>query len=281
MSLSSRSRLIPLLLSSLALVSCRAGGGHAGAVPELLEASVPVQPLMLETGAEPAPVLGAPAPTAPYLLGLREPGPASLSAQRRGTKWRDGQALLQGYLAVNSIQDLSRTGGTSSDIEGGSGSINQYPVIGGGGQFKLGGNRVDLGLEAMMSLGGRANGGAFVAGGGGAAVAVSLDLLIVDFYGGPFISVPLGGRARVYGAAGPVVQFANYHQSSAPGVEAGSGSGFGVGGYARTGVELEISPGSFIGVGARWYDTSVNLSSNFGDLDVEGVEAMLTFSTRH
>jgi len=25
----------------------------------------------------------------------------------------------------------------------------------------------------------------------------------------------------------------------------------------------------------------VNLSSNFGDLDVEGVEAMLTFSTRH
>ena len=26
---------------------------------------------------------------------------------------------------------------------------------------------------------------------------------------------------------------------------------------------------------------SVNLSSGFGDLDIEGIEAMLTFSTRH
>ncbi len=272
---STHARLVLLLLSSLALVSCRVGGERAIVVPEVIEASAPGLPLLPDPRVTPSVEPGA-----VYLSGLREPAPASASAQRKGTKWRDGQALLQGYLAINSIQDLSRSGGGFGDIEGGSGSINQYPVIGGGGQFKLGGKRLDLGLEAMMSLGGRANGGAFVVGGGGAAVAVSLDLLIVDFYGGPFVSVPLGERARVYGAAGPVVQFANYHQSAAAGVDAGSGSGFGVGGYARTGVELEISPGSFIGVGARWYDTSVNLSSNFGDLDVEGIEAMLTFSTR-
>lgn len=276
MQLLSRSALAPLLLASLALVGCRSQA-HSTVAPGVMEASVPARTLTSEPGAE----AYASGSLDPYLVGLREPLPAASSAQRGGTKWRDGQALLQGYLGVNSIQDLSRRGGTSSDIEAGSGTISQYPVIGGGGQFKLGGNRVDLGLEAMMSLGGRANGGAFVVGGGGAAVAVSLDLLIVDFYGGPFVSVPLGERARLYGAAGPVVQFANYHQSAAPGVEAGTGGGFGVGGYARTGIELEISPGSFVGVGARWYDTSVNLSSNFGDLDIEGIEAMLTFSTRH
>ena len=275
MLLTAPSRLVLLLLSSLGLVSCRAGGERVVAVPVSVEASAPGLPVLRDPG-----VMPSVEPGAVYLSGLREPALASSSAQRKGTKWRDGQALLQGYLGVNSVQDLSRTGGNSNDIESGSGSINQYPVIGGGGQFKLGGKRLDLGLEAMMSLGGRSNGGAFVVGGGGAAVAVSLDLLIVDFYGGPFVSVPLGERARVYGAAGPVVQFANYHQSAAPGVDAGSGSGFGVGGYARTGVELEISPGSFIGVGARWYDTNVNLSNNFGDLDVEGIEAMLTFSTR-
>jgi len=276
MQLLTRATLAPLLLSSLALVGCRSQA-HTTVIPEVVEASVPARPLSPEPSLAPHAV----GSLDPYLTGLTGPLPPASSAQRGGTKWRNGQALLQGYLGVNSIQDLSRRGGTSSDIEAGSGTISQYPVIGGGGQCKLGGNRLDLGLEAMMSLGGRANGGAFVIGGGGAAVAVSLDLLIVDFYGGPFVSVPLGERARLYGAAGPVVQFANYHQSAAPGVDAGTGSGFGVGGYARTGIELEISPGSFVGVGARWYDSSVNLSSGFGDLDIEGIEAMLTFSTRH
>ncbi len=272
-----RPSLSALLLFSVGLVSCQA----PLAVPhaESLEASAVVRPVAVDPAVVSSEaLLGTAPPVDPYVLGLSAPAGPS---QRRSTKWREGQALLQGYLAVNSIQDLSRTGGNSSDIEAGSGSVSQYPVIGGGGQFKLGGKRLDLGLEAMMSLGGRANGGAFVIGGGGAAVAVSLDLLIVDFYGGPFVSVPLGERVRLYGAAGPVVQFANYHQSAAAGVDAGTGSGFGFGGYARTGVELEMGPGSFIGVGARWYDTSVNLSSNFGDLDVEGIEAMLTFSTRH
>jgi hypothetical protein len=179
---------------------------------------------------------------------------------------------------VNQIQEFERTGGDVDDVTGEGGTVDQYPVIGGGFQHKMGGSAVDLGVEALLSLGGRANGGAFIVGPGGGLIAVSLDLFVVDIYGGPFISLPLGDKARVYGAVGPLVQFASYHQSPTNVSGGESGNGFGIGAYARTGVEFEMASGSLIGLGVRWYDSQVDLSNRLGDLDIEGVEAMITFS---
>ena len=70
-----------------------------------------------------------------------------------------------------------------------------------------------MGAELMFSLSGRADAAAFVVGGGGAAVAIDVDLLIVEIFGGPFVSMDLGEKWRLYGAAGPVLQFADYDQS--------------------------------------------------------------------
>lgn len=192
-----------------------------------------------------------------------------------GRKWREGEALLQGYLGVNSIQDLTIKGGDGEDVEG---SVSQYPVIGGGAQWKVGGERVDFGFEALMSIGGRGNVGAFAVGGGGAAIVVDLDLLIVDFFGGPFLSLPLGDKTRIYGSIGPLVQFAQTHQSSIDPRYNGSTSGFGIGVYARTGFEFQIGSGSLIGLGFRWFDSNVDLSTSVGDLEMQSVEAMLTVS---
>lgn len=112
---------------------------------------------------------------------------------------------------------------------------------------------------------------------------MDLSLLIVDFYGGPFISIDLGEKTRVYAGAGPLVQFSNYDQTPrppVPGTSEGSGSGFGFGLYGRTGIEFQLSPSQFLGFGARWFDSSVNLGSGLGSLDLEGVEGMITYSTR-
>ncbi|MEM6673736.1 MAG: hypothetical protein AAF726_12905 [Planctomycetota bacterium] len=192
--------------------------------------------------------------------------------------WRKGDALRQGYVGVNTAQELERSGGNLPPVDGSGGSIDQYPVIGGGAQFKLGGDRASYGLEALLSIGGRANGGAFVLGGGGAAVAVSLDLLLVDVYGGPFFSLPLGDRMRAFASAGPLMQFASYHQSATAISPSDSGNGFGFGGYARTGLEFQMSPGSLIGFVVRWSSTGIDLSSGLGDLDLESVEVGITYS---
>ena len=265
-------------LSLLPLALVAAGCSTAPTLPEATFAAV-------EAAVDSAPEL-APATTTRLVGPRATSGPQTnwmddpyAPQRRKPRRWRNGEALLQGYLGVTSVQDFRRVGG-QEDLETEGASINQWPIIGGGAQWKLAGERVDFGLEALMSLGGRANGGAFIAGGGGAAVAVSLDLFILEFFGGPFLSIPLGERFRVYGGLGPLIQFVQYHQSSEfPSIN-GSSRGFGVGGYVRGGFEVKTSSDSAIGLGVRWYDSKIDLNSKFGDLELQVVEAMLTFSIR-
>lgn len=198
---------------------------------------------------------------------------AAYRAEER--RWHVGQALLQGFLGVSQATDVevegSGAGATTGDDD-----FDALPVIGGGAQWKLAGRRVDLGLEAMLAFSGRADAEAFAVGGGGAVVAVDVDLLVFELFGGPFASLPLGERARVYAAAGPVMQWADWDQSGA-GLD-DDGSGFGYGYYARTGVELALSSRTLIGVGVRWSDTQADLGGSLGDLDIDGLQVVVTVS---
>jgi len=182
---------------------------------------------------------------------------------------------MQGYIGANFIDSITRQGGFLNRVDS---NFDQWPVIGGGGQWVLGGGtRLDLGLEGMINFGGRANALAFRAGGGGAAVAVDVDMLVIDLYGGPFASTFLGEKVRVYGSIGPMVQFVNYSEDDtvAP-FASGSGNGFGTGLYARTGAEIRVSAGTLVGLGARWIDSRVDLDSNLGDLDISGIEVFFS-----
>lgn len=210
-----------------------------------------------------------------------DPAPAPSTAfQSKPAKkqlvWTTGRPLMQGFLGVSFYDEVTREGGGTADVDGDSGDLDELPLIGGGAQFKLGGERLDYGLEAFFSLEGRANAAAFAVGGGGAVVAVDVDLLIVDVYGGPFVSTFLGDKLRAYAGAGPLIQFANYDQDIDSDTD--SGSGFGTGWYARTGLELVLPSRTMIGLGVRWSDSTIDLGGDLGDLDIEGLQAVLTVS---
>lgn len=212
---------------------------------------------------------------------LKAPAPSPQQDSPAGPRsfrpeWQVGQPLMHGFLGVSFFETVEVEDNGGGSIDGDRGDLDQLPLIGGGAQWKFGGERVDYGLEGLLSFSWRGDAEAFVIGGGGAAVAVDVDLLLFELYGGPFASTFLGEKLRLYGGAGPLLQFADYAQSGNGLAE--DGSGFGVGWYARTGLELMLPSRTLIGIGTRWSDTSVDLDGGLGDLEVEGLQAVLTVS---
>jgi hypothetical protein len=206
----------------------------------------------------------APLPSLPPLQDRR---------RSRDTEWGPGQALLQGFLGATLYQEVERSGGgpTVEDDD-----LLEVPAIGGGGQWKIFGEGVDVGMEGMLAFSWRANATAFAVGSGGVAVAVDVDLLLFDLYGGPFVNVFLGDHVRLYAAAGPLMQWGQYEQTG-PSLD-GNGSGFGVGLYARTGIEMLVGAGTWLGFGVRWSDSKLDLDDNQGELDLNGFQIAFTVS---
>jgi len=208
----------------------------------------------------------------------RFPPPEERRPELGPRPWKVGEARPTGYLAVTEYNDITLTpvgGGENLALD----DDLSVPTIGGGFQFKLGGEDIDLGLEFLLAFSGRGNVSAFVVGGGGAAVAVDIDLLICDFYGGPFASLWVSERVRVYGSAGPLVQFAGYDQYGADKSYDDDGSGFGTGWYGRVGVEFFTTWGTSLGVGVRYSDSNIELDDRLGELDAYGLEYAITLTT--
>ncbi|MFN0242760.1 MAG: hypothetical protein ACKVWV_07685 [Planctomycetota bacterium] len=190
--------------------------------------------------------------------------------------WEVGQSLMQGYFGVSEYDTVEVDGGSGATIEGDEGELDDLPVLGGGAQFKLGGERLDYGLEGLFSFAGSANAAAFAVGGGGAVIAVDVDLMLFDLYGGPFVSTFLGEKLRVYASVGPLMQWAVYDQSGG-GLDA-DGDGFGYGAYARAGFEFVLPSRTMLGLGMRWSDSKIDLGGDVGDLDIEGAQLLFTVS---
>ena len=186
-----------------------------------------------------------------------------------------GMVLAQGMIGITRMENLE------TDRVEGSNDFNQMPLIAGAFQWPLWGNRIDLGLEAGGSLSFRTNGGGFYFRSGGAVVAVNIDTFLFDLNGGLFASTHLGDKLRLYGGAGPLLQFANYsYQPDIAGtISSRSSSGFGGGWYARAGLEIVVSRAMMIGIGARWSDSQVSLGSGLGNLDVSGTQAFVSFTS--
>jgi opacity protein-like surface antigen len=186
--------------------------------------------------------------------------------------WSKGQTLMQGFLGVSGYSNVEVE---DASIDGDDGDLDQLPVLGGGAQWKLGGERVDIGIEGLLAFSWRANAEAYSVG-GGTAVVVDVDMSVFELYGGPFMSFVLGDKWRAYVAAGPVMQWVDYDQSGNSLDE--GGSGFGSGWYARTGLEFALPTRTLIGFGVRWSDTSTDLGGSLGDLEMDGIQALITFS---
>lgn len=232
-------------------------------------------------------LLGLPAPTASPLPDHFEPEPplsapafglvpSQVPTQRTRHRWQPGEMVLQGFFGANFYQTLEVSGGSGAEVDGSGEDSAQSPVIGGGAQWKLGGEKIDWGIEAMFSFSWRANATAIAVGGGGAAIAVDVDMSLIELYGGPVANVFLSDKTRVYVSAGPLMQWVDYNQGSSTAGIDDDGSGFGTGVYARTGIEFTIMPGTMMGLGVRWADSTTDLDGDLGDLELDGFQAVLT-----
>lgn len=220
-----------------------------------------------------APVTSAPLQQTPEELYAQSD--VSRGRTKSRLQWHEGQPLMHGFFGASSYSKVEAGGG---DFDGDEGDLDQLPVIGGGAQWKLGGDRFDIGFEGILSFSGAANAAAVAVGGGSAAVAVDVDLLIFELYGGPFVSLFLGEKLRAYVSGGPILQWANYDQESSSALFEDDGSGFGSGWYVRTGIEFALASHTLIGFGVRWSETSVDLGGNLDDLEIEGLQGLFTVS---
>jgi hypothetical protein len=55
---------------------------------------------------------------------------------------------------------------------------------------------------------------------------------------------------------------------------------FGAGGYVRGGIDFMLSTNSAIGLGVRAIKTKLDFEDVIGDVDVDGVQGMLTYTIR-
>jgi len=190
--------------------------------------------------------------------------------------WMKGQMVLQGFLGASEYQNVKRTGGSFPDVDGSGESSAEMPLLGGGAQWKLGGEKIDFGVEAMFSFSWRANATAIAVGGGGAAIAVDVDTFLFEIYGGPVANMFLGDKARVYVSAGPLMQWASYDQYNSTWGYNNSGSGFGTGLYARTGIEFGLADRTMMGLGLRWSESNIDLDNGLGELEMDGFQITFT-----
>jgi hypothetical protein len=205
---------------------------------------------------------------------LLVPDPQGAPAPRQRARWARGQTVMQGFFGVTEFDDFAVDGGSFGQIDGGGEDAAELPLLGGGAQTKLGGDKIDFGLEGIFSMGWRSNATAFAIGGGGAAIAVDVDTFLLELYGGPFANMFLGEVGRVYASVGPLVEWADYDQEI--GGAHDSGSGFGFGFYARTGIEFAIGRRTMLGVGTRWSDSTIDLDGGLGDLEMQGFQFLVT-----
>lgn len=187
--------------------------------------------------------------------------------------WSGRGPLIQGFLGATAYDTVSRTGSNPVDVEGNSDGLDRLPLLGAGGQWKLGAEGFDYGLDGFLTAQGRSNAAA-TATGQTSSVPIDVDVLAIDLCAGPFLSQSLGERFRVYGGAGPLLQLAEYEQHRNTVSE--HGSGLGLGAYVRGGIDWILPSRTLIGLGARWSDTRTSLSGGLGDLKMEGFQLYLT-----
>jgi hypothetical protein len=221
---------------------------------------------------------------------VQEPAHADACAARQGDPteggsraagfpldWSPGEVLLQGYLGAKYLSEFSVNPSGTPPIELDEDEYEVLPVVGGGAQLKLAGRGLDFGVEGFLEFSGRSDLEAFASSGGTAVAVFDVSLLVFEAYGGPFVSLFAGDNLRLYGSAGPLLQWVGYDQDEdSSEEESADGSGGGL--YARAGLEFLLPSRKLVGFGVRWSESSIDLGDEFGDLDLTGLDVFFTYS---
>jgi len=148
------------------------------------------------------------------------------------------------------------------------------------------GDRFQYGLEASFLLGFRFDKINYIyAGSGGTYISLSTSMWMFDLAGGGYASLFLdkNRNVRIYAAGGPLMVYSNY-QSDSDSQDvtipeySNTESAFGIGVYARTGIEFRVYEAGMLGIGVRGNWSSVDLSDVGGSSDLTGIAAFISFT---
>ena len=120
--------------------------------------------------------------------------------------------------------------------------------------------------------------------GGTVAVEVDIDSIMVDYFFGGYLGFQPAKWLRIYAGAGPLIIWASRdtetEATDAEPPRSDSESGWGVGLYARAGVDILFTETFGINAGARVTETTLSLDDTSGDVDLEGWQYYVGMSFR-
>jgi len=198
-----------------------------------------------------------------------------------------GDAILQGVVGAARFDSDSLTFQVDTEQDGEE-DLSSMPYVGLIGQYLFAGGSTRLGVEGGALFGWRSRDTTIVAGSNQAVVKIDSSLWLLDLSAGFCLEQRLGANWRLYLAAGPAMLFAEYEAEDD--VEEGadpetvatyrgeSESEFGVGGYARLGLEYEFAPRALVGVSVRGLATNMEFDNAVAAKEVSGVQGFLTFT---
>lgn len=194
--------------------------------------------------------------------------------------WNENYTV-QALLGAVKYDDLKFT--TSDGTENVEIDMSTIPQLGGAWGTIPQGDKFQYGLEASFLLGfkfDKINYAYF--GENGAYVSISTSMWMIDFAGGGYANFWLTDSMRIYGAGGPLMIFSNYrserdYEDDTPNTTS-TESVFGIGVYARTGIEFRVHQRGYLGLGARWNWANADFSEVGGNTKLSGIAAFVTYT---
>ena len=171
---------------------------------------------------------------------------------------------------------------SSSNIEA---DLSIIPQLGGAWTTLPKGDRFQYGLETTFLLGFQLDKVSFASTTNSALyIRVSASMWMFDFAGGAYANLYLdpGRNVRLYAGGGPLMTYASYRTNREfdDGSEDTSSqeNAFGVGVYARAGIEFRVAEQGMLGLGARGTWANVDFSNVGGRSELAGVAGFVTYT---
>ncbi|MBE0575195.1 MAG: outer membrane beta-barrel protein [Desulfuromonadales bacterium] len=166
--------------------------------------------------------------------------------------------------------------------------LSTMPYLGIAGQYAFAGTESHIGVDASLLIGWRSDDTSISAGNAQTRIEIDSELWLVDLAIGLYAQTVLGNRWRLYGAVGPMMLFGEYSDDTTaedltvtPMIETRdsySESVFGVGGYAKAGVEYRIAGDAYLGITVRGIATNAEFDRAIEDGGLSGVQGFVTFT---
>ncbi len=209
---------------------------------------------------------------------------STATAQSHKYDFWEENYTVQALLGAVKYEDLKFTPPDATEAT--TVDISALPQFGGAWGTLPKGDRFQYGLECSFLMGIRFDSVNYLyAGGGGLYVSLSTSMWMFDIAGGPYANLFLdkGRKVRLYAGAGPLMTYADYRSESdfddpAKPNESNNESVFGLGVYARAGVEFRVHRYGMLGLGARGTWSNVDFTEVGGSSELVGLAAFVSYT---